>query len=460
MRAVDRSGTISVRLNGDRELLFRFLIVKDEEFLSSLVGEDPTPRSFALQVLNNQLLNTSPTQPADLGNDDLASAAFSWADQDRNIGKTAPDQQQSLEAFKRRIVLHVEEIETALRELSQKLYPQVRQSFAQMRRVVTEMAISPAGLLQSIDTLVMGPEQAMRAMQTTITAPSEQFAAIGRALSSPALRAAVLAMEEQGRLIRELASSASRQIEVISNSLTVAIPTCDLVRGLPSAREIVEVWQRHELAVAKGEKALDEEGFSFARSLVGVNLAVTLAQVPKQLRGAQATNRLLNFTKGEAFRVALEDRVIGSDVSKRRWEIIEKALGAHCSRAYILSVPALFSQMEGMFTDSMIMNGLAEIRNNKLYALNSAGSPKLGKKGHRVRLTGLDSKTHHSPYQNNPILNKVVGALDQALTGKRNGVLHGSDTAYGRAKLSTQLVLLVFILSTEILAFERGAVSP
>jgi hypothetical protein len=457
MRAVDRSGIITVRLDGDRELLFRFLIVKDEKFLSSLVEEDPTPRSFALQVLNNQLLNTSPTQPADLDSTDLASAAFSWADQDCSLGQTTSDQQQSLEVFKQRIVLHVAETEEALRKLSKRLYPHIERSLAEMRRAAT--AFSPA-VLQRIDELVWPPDHVTRAIQETITIPNEQFAAIGRALSSPALRAAVLAVEEQGRLIRELSAAASRQIEAISRSLSVAIPTYDLVRELPSAQEIVKAWERHKLAVAKGEKALDEEGFSFARSLVGVDLAVRLAQVPNQVRGAQTTNRLLAFTKSEPFRLALEDRVTCSEVAKRRWHIIEKALGAHSSRTYVLSVPALFAQVEGLFTDSMIMNGLAEIRNSRLYALDSAGIPKLDKNGNRVRLTGLGSKTQHSPYQNHPILSEIVGALVQSLTGKRNSVLHGSETSYGKAKLSTQLMLLVFILATEILAFEQATVSP
>jgi len=457
MRAIDRFGTISVRLDAETELLFRYLRVRDEEFLAALVGEDSSPRGFALQVLNNQLQETSPTHPADLNDSALARAVHSWADQDRSIRQQPPEQQRSLAAFKERIVSHVAETKEALRELSQRLYPHIERSLAEMRRTAT--SFSPA-VLQRIDELVRAPNHMIRAIQEAITTPSEQFAALGRALSSAAVQAAVLAVEEQGRLIREVAVAASRQIEAISNSLTVAIPTCDLVRGLPSAHEIVEVWQRHELAVAKGEKALDEEGFSFARSIVGVDLAVRLAQVPDQVKGAQTTNLLLAFTKGESFRLALEDQVMGSDVSKRRWEIIEKALVAHSSRVYVLSVPALFAQVEGMFTDSMIINDLAEIQNGRLYALDSAGIPKLDRNGDRVRLIGLGSKTQHSPYQNHPILSEVVGALVQALTGQRNGVLHGSDTSYGRAKLSTQLMLLVFILATEIVAFEQATVLP
>ena len=162
------------------------------------------------------------------------------------------------------------------------------------------------------------PDHVTRAIREAVTIPSEQLAAIGRALSTDAFRAAVLAVEEQGRLIRELAA-ASRQIEAISRSMTVAVPSSDLVRSLPSAREIVEVWQRHRLAIERGQNALDEEGFSFAKSVVGMDLAVALSGIPKQVRGAHATNRLLAFTKGEPFGLALEDQVRRSDVSRRRW---------------------------------------------------------------------------------------------------------------------------------------------
>lgn len=453
MRAIDRSKAIVVRLNADTELLFRFLTVGDEVFLAALIGEDGPPRDLTLRVLNNQLHDTSPTNPEELEDVALARAAHCWADQDSSVSRQAPKQQRSLATFKQRIISHVTETKKALQEMSRQLFPDIQRRFAEMLRVAT--TFSPA-VLQGINEFVWPVDHVTRAIREAVIIPKEQFAAIGRALSTDALRAAVLAVEEQGRLIRELSTAVSRQIEAISRSLVVTIPTYDLVRGLPSVREIVDAWERHKLAVAKGEKALTEKGFSFARSLVGVDLAVRLAQVPDQVRGAQITNRLLTFTKGKSFRLALADRVTGSDVSKRRWEIIEKALGAHCSRTYVLSVPALFAQVEGMFTDSMIMNGLAEIRSSRLYALDSAGTPKLDRKGHRVRLTGLASKTQHSPYQNHPILSEVVGALVQALTGQRNSVLHGSETSYGKAKLSTQLMLLVFILATEILAFEQG----
>ena len=455
MRAIDRSKAIVVRLNADTELLFRFLTVGDEVFLAALVEEDGPPRDLALRVLNNQLHDTSPTNPEKLDDAALARAAHCWADQDSSVGKQAAEGQRSLEEFKQRIASHIEETRQALVEFSQRMYPHIEQKLEELHRAAT--AFSPA-ILRGINQLVWPPDHVTRAIREAVTIPSEQLAAIGRALSTDAFRAAMLAVEEQGRLIRELTAAAGRQMEAISRSMTVGVPSSDLVRSLPSAREIVEVWQRHRLAIERGQKALDEEGFSFAKSVVGMDLAVALSGIPEQVRGAHATNRLLAFTKGKPFGLALEDQVTRSDVSRRRWAILEHAYAAHSCRAYVLSVPALFAQVEGLFTDSMIMNGLAEIQGGRVYALDSAGNPKLDQRGRRVELTGLGGKTQHSPYQNHAVLNDVVGSLVQALIGKRNGVLHGSDTAYGRAKLSTQLVLLAFVLAMEILTFEEGRV--
>lgn len=315
MRAMDRSKVIVVRLDEDTELLFRFLTVGDEVFLAALVEEGGPPRDLALRVLNNQLHDTSPTNLEELDDVGLARAAHCWADQDSSVGKQAAEGQRSLEEFRQRIASHIEETRQALVEFSQRMYPHVEQRLEELHRAAT--AFSPA-ILRGIDQLVCPPDHVTRAIREAVTIPSEQLAAIGRALSTDAFRAAVLAVEEQGRLIRELAA-ASRQIEAISRSMTVAVPSSDLVRSLPSAREIVEVWQRHRLAIERGQNALDEEGFSFAKSVVGMDLAVALSGIPKQVRGAHATNRLLAFTKGEPFGLALEDQVRRSDVSRRRW---------------------------------------------------------------------------------------------------------------------------------------------
>jgi len=457
MRAFDRSKTIIVRIDADTELRFRFLTVGDEEFLASLLQEDPAPRDFALRVLGNQLLETSPTNPDDLGDEALARAAHCWADKDSSVEKLAGEPGLSLQDFKKLIAAHVDETRRTMEEFAQQIYPHIEQHLEEFRRAAT--AFSPA-VLREIEQFVWPPDHVSRAIREAITIPTEQLAALGRTLSTDAMRSAVLAVEEQAKLIREFAAAASRQLEEISRSMTVAISSLDLVRNLPSPQEIIQVWQAHKLAVDNGEKTLEEEGFSFAKSIIGVDLVVALAGIPEQVRGAHMTNRLLAFTKRRAFGEALEDRINCSDVARRRWAIIERAYAAHTSRNYVLSVPCLFTQVEGLFTDSMIVNDLAEIRSGRVYALDSAGNPRLDRNGRPIALIGLGSKTQHSPYQNHATLREVGGALVQALTGKRNGVLHGSDTAYGRAKLSTQLMLLVFILATEIVAFEQATVSP
>lgn len=455
MRAIDRSKAIIVRLDADTELRFRFLTVGDEESLAALVQQDPAPRDFALRVLGNQLHENSPTNPEHLNDEALARAAHCWADRDSSVKELGREQRRSLEVFKQRIVSHVAETRRALQEMSQRIYAHIEQPLEELSRAAT--AISPA-ILGRLRESVLPPEHVMRGIREAITIPQEQIAAIGRALSTDALQAAMLAVEEQSRLIGELAAVANRQLEAIVRSMIVPIPSLDLVRSLPSAQEIVAVWQDHRLAIERGERALVDEGFPFAKPLVGPDLAVALAGVPRQVRGAHTTNRLLALTKSEQFSRALEDRVKRSEVAQQRWTIVERAYLAHSSRDYILSVPALFTQVEGLFTDSMIVNGLAKLQNGRLYALDSAGNLKLDRNRRPIELTGLGRKTKHSPYQNHAVLSDVVGSLVQALTGQRNGVLHGSDTGYGRAKLSTQLTLLVFILTTEILAFEQGRV--
>ncbi len=458
MRVFDRSKPIIVRLDEDTELHFRSLMVGDEELLTALVQEDTAPRDLALRILDNQLLEASPTSPDDLGDETLAQAAHCWADKDSSVGKFAGEPGPSLEVFKQRIVAHVDETRRMMEGFARKIYPGIKQHLEEFRRAV--IAFSPA-VVRGIEQFVWPPDHVARAIREATTVSTEQLAALGRSLSTEAMRCAVLAVEEQSRLIRELAAPASRQLEEISRSMTVAIPSFDLVRNLPSAQEIIQVWQAHKLAVDRGEKTLEEEGFSFAKSIVGVHLAVALAGIPEQVHGAHATNRLLAFTKSPQFREALANRATASDVSRRRWTIIERAYDAHSSRNYILSVPALFAQVEGMFTDIMILNGLAAIHDGQLVALEADGSLKLTKKKKKpLLLIGLGPKVRHSPYQDHVTLCEVSSVLSESLTGRRNGVLHGSDVRYAKAKLSTQLMLLVFILATEILAFEQGGITP
>jgi hypothetical protein len=173
----------------------------------------------------------------------------------------------------------------------------------------------------------------------------------------------------------------------------------------------------------------------------------------------QATNKFLSITRSDDFMAALEERVSVSEVVSKRRRIVVAAYAAHRERNYVLSIPALFAQVEGMFTDSMILNGLAAIHDGQLVALEPDGSLKLTRKKKPFRLVGLGPKVDYSPYQDHETLREVSSAFSEFLTARRNGVLHGSDVRYASAKLSTQLTLLVFILTTEILAFEQGRAS-
>jgi len=455
--SADGSGAIVVKLESGGELLLRPLTVRDELSLQRLVREDLSPTQFAVRVLDNQVLDSSPVRPADLDGSALLEAALAWAEQDVSLGALAPDQGRSLEGFREFAENHVEDTLARMRQFSDRLHLDFKRSLAQWEPIGAGLS---AAVLRTVDESVSHTQLAFGPARAALADAAEQFAILGRGLSNAMVRSALLAVEEQSRLIRAAATIPARQIDAIVRSLGTSFAIQDLVRTLPSAREIVAAWRGQKATIERGAEILNKQGFSFAETLVGTRLAVSLARVPQRVWGAQTTNRLLAFTKSEPFRLALEEHVGSSEVAKRRWRIIAEALVAHSCRQYVLSVPALFAQVEGLFTDSMIVNGLAEIRNGKVYALDDAGNAKLNKKSKQVRLIGLGSKVQHSPYQNHTVLSEVVGALVESLTHKRDCVLHGSDTSYGTAKLSTQLMLLVHILAKEILAFESGTVDP
>jgi hypothetical protein len=456
MRVVDRVGTIIVTLCGDRELLFRFLTINDEGFLQTLVREGPAPRDFTLQVLKNQLLDTSPTQLEDLGDSDLAAAAFSWADQDQDFDEVPTSTTSSLENFKRLVVEHMQDWEERQREFIRRNFPGVRVD--QMRLLQGGFHLSPY-VIESANTAVDRLSGRWGLIRETVLASRVQTDAAYRLIQHPQVMGAIVAYAEQAKYLRTAMIPILPNFEKLQRYLDKAFPVADLVRRLPGAGGIIAAWEDAKHRIQLGEIALQEEEFGFAVPLANPSLLSNLAGTPDQLKGAQATNKFLRFTRSEDFAVTLGERVTSSDVVARRWRIIEPMLAAHCGRNYALSIPALFAQVEGLFTDSMILSGLATIQGGKVLAQKPDGFLKLDKHNKPVELNGLGHKVRHSPYQGHDTLQEVASALLEFLTRRRNAVLHGNDVLYGKAKLSTQLILLVFILTTEILAFEQARVS-
>ena len=176
------------------------------------------------------------------------------------------------------------------------------------------------------------------------------------------------------------------------------------------------------------------------------------------MQEAHVTNRVLLLTRSDGFGKQLRERLLASSVLRRRWPIVDEALRAHKQRNYVLSIPPLLAQVEGIIADALILKNLVKPKGKKLLARQADGSLKRGKDGDAVELRGIGSLVTHSDFQSDLALKDTASFLTTQLVGNRNAILHGRDTSYGRAKLSAQILLVLLVLVSEVDAFEHGRV--
>jgi hypothetical protein len=223
-----------------------------------------------------------------------------------------------------------------------------------------------------------------------------------------------------------------------------------LVEALPNVRSLVA---RMEQRDAQGRAVLDETGFEFVYELVGGSFAAGLATMSPQVRGAAMTNKLLSFTKSDEFQSGLLDQWQKTPILQRRWPILAQALQAHGRREYLLAIPVLMSQHEGLIGDALVLKSTVKKTRGKFYELDSTGRLRLDRHNKPVELRGLVSKVERFPLAGHEILQGVVDLIATDLATRRNLILHGSDVDYGQAKVSVQLLLCVYLWGIEIADF-------
>lgn len=453
MRFKDRSSIITVSLEPDIELLYRFMTVGDEQFVASLTEGDLSPRDLAERLLGNQELDDSPTKSADLNDTRLAEAAYSWAFQDQDFREQWTPDASSLEEFRVLVVAHVQSWKDWQQQFAKRYFPDLRDARAQLiHQSIIPMASS---MFEAADAVIRRLQANWRPIQDAVVRTQKQLELMSK-IGMPKIQSALEAFETQSKLIRAALAPAVHNFDKFSAYMKTAYEARGVITGLPSASSIISAWEHAQRRIREGEEFLGEQDFHFAISFASPSLLSDLAHAPDHMKGLQSTNEFLRITRSDDFNTLLGERVDESKVVKKRRAIIEAAYAAHRERNYVLSIPALFAQVEGLFTDGMILNGLAMIHESKLVALELDGSLKLNKRGNPCKLIGLGSKVQHSPFQDHDTLREVSSAFTEFLTSQRNDVLHGKSISYGKAKLSTQLVLLVFILTSEILAFEQA----
>lgn len=163
----------------------------------------------------------------------------------------------------------------------------------------------------------------------------------------------------------------------------------------------------------------------------------------------------MDWTRGDEFVSRLQKAISGSTFLKARWEKIETGLRLHKGREYFIAVSVLLPQLEGIFTDAMIIRGQALDKKGKIVARIDDGSIRLDRRGKPIVLSGWKAKLDHSMISEWMIVQRLTDLFMDTLIPKRNRIVHGSRGNHTSPKLSTQILLAILVLSEEIYQLER-----
>ena len=270
----------------------------------------------------------------------------------------------------------------------------------------------------------------------------------------------------------ELTEQARRQFEWITQSankvseqllgsfraleqLTAKIDTQALYRSIPDLNSFIPQWRTFQGTLLLA----DELGWGFAYDIIPQSLLESVKATDPRVRAAVITNRLAAETRAGEFETSLREMMQSSLLLQKRWRIVELVLRCHRRREYEISIPPMLAQVEGVFTDLMVLKGEARRRGGDLIAWVRGSGPKLGRTQKHIKLTGLGPKIQQSDFREHPETQEIVAFLLDSITGPRNGILHGRDVRYGKAKLSVQLLLVFALLSQVIEAVEANRLS-
>jgi len=261
------------------------------------------------------------------------------------------------------------------------------------------------------------------------------------------------AIDKQAAILDKVATVTTaihKQAAILDKVATLCKASDRLFSNLPDFSRLTAAWEKAE----QGRDSLIDAGYGFAVHLFPF---ISLAKVTRhdaRTKDAGITNEFCAMTRDPEFRPMVGDLFSNSSILMPRWIIVEQGLIAHQERKYALSIPVFLAQLEGMFTDAMILKAVAVKKKGKIYAGDGGGKIKLDKLGRKIELIGLHKKVDHSPFRTDERLGMIAGAIVDHFAGPRNDILHGRNYRYARAKLSTQLMFVIYILAREMADFE------
>lgn len=373
-------------------LVLRGVSLRDAGRLAELIEERLSPRVAALRVIELQRHELTPPEDA--------IQALPVAVLARSLTSVAC-------RIRGRSLASTGDLQMAYEALAE----EVLQQRAQMKEWGRDVAASIQPALRSLQQATEGIAGSVAAAVRSVNLHAEQLSRVVEQAAGP---------------LKDLGESFRLRLPDVQ-SFFDSLPDLDVVRqGLREA--------------AAGQAVLEDVGYGFAPDALSLSFARRAGRGELSRRQVQAA--LLGLTRSEHFHDQIEAAFTASGRLQRRWRVVEAAIAAHVDRNYALSIPALLAQLEGVVTDLLIIREQAVKRGSRVFR-KEAGRIKLNRKGNPTALAGLHSKTALLP------TSLVAGAAADLIMDRiaplRNGILHGTRTSYASAKLSAQLLLLLWV---------------
>ena len=409
-------------LVGSRQVVLRVLTVRDWADLATLDVEKVDDRELAVRLLHHQIVEPSVDVAEVRGWDDAAllETALRWAGATRSLANQLPSDVASFSDFRAGWLSFLEERRRLTREAVARLADPLARIREQIARItlprldwalpttrITDQLTADIARIQNISRVwLIDYINTQKILQEMVSSPLRDLQEHMNALLTP-FTEAIGQIQESQRLIAEL-----------------VVPRFDVGQLFPKLPDLTKLIEQYE-EFEKSREVLRNEGFEFTEHLWDIAFIISLSGIDPRVQSAEVTRRLLSVTRSASFGEELRDSVLSSSGLRRRWPVVWDILSAHTDRRYILSVPCLLAQVEGVFSDMLVLKAMAVSEGGRLYARAKDGSKKLGRQGRPIELTGLSRKIYHSKFRNHPVLSIAVYAALDKLVPDRNQILHG-----------------------------------
>lgn len=387
-------------------LHLRWLSARDMDFLSRLLREEMDDRAFLIRLIEHQIVATDgPVLPTSWSTEQLFEVFSEWAPHRSTLATVVPAG-SGLDVARSLISAAIERWEAPLREMA-----------ARLKRDY----VIPASVLSQMEGVAR--------LQFTLSQIRSEFAANLAYTLAP---------------IRQTAATVA--------ALHVRpLPLPDL-KGLFDALPDLGHLNRMFRELRDGKAVLDGAGYGFTADVWELSFLRELAQ--DQPSSVAVNRALLHHSRTPEFASSLE-AAFSSTYLRRRWAPIAAGHRAHVHREYLLSIPALLPQLEGVVSDLLLLRRQATKHGRKFVAREPNGRAKLNKKGKPVELTGLRAKIDRTDYASDDDLKEAAEFIVDTMVRQRNDILHGTRTRYGQAKLSVQVLLLLWVLGSVVADAQR-----